>query len=354
MKKKEETKYIYGNLGLFNGLDNMGVIDAIDIIQSETPISNNTITAKTNLLTRDKISNTLLDEDIINKGEQLLRMEKQGSKDTVTTRLVVTLDPDEITKVSEHISINYRFSYFDKCVFDSICSLLEVGNNAISLAMIARNMMGKKSQYHPSENMLNEINETINKLEKIKVRIDLSEEISHFSQLKNKFTSSKAILQSRFLEFRRLDTILNGTETSVITFTAEPILLQYAKLRSQISSINSELLDTPTQKNKTLLTVQTFLIQKINMLKLNPFLPQCIMYESIYGLFDEEYANKNTKFLYMKIRESIINILDYWVEKGFIHSYNIESKGRIRFYKINIFFLDNTLIPENFIENNTP
>lgn len=354
MGKKDESSYKYENVSFFNELDKMGVIDAIDLINYENPKSNNTITAKTNLLTRDKISYTLLDEDIINKGEQLLRMERQGSKDTVTTRIVVTLDPDEITKVSQNVSINYRFSYFDKCVFDSICSLLAVGNNAISLAMIARNMMGKKSQYHPSENMLNEINETINKLEKIKVRIDLSEEISHFTQLKSRFKTGKAIMQSRFLEFRRLDTILNGTETSVITFTAEPILLQYAKLRSQISSIRSELLDTPTQKNKTLLTVQTFLIQKINILKLNPNLPQCILYESIYSLFDEEYANKNTKFLYIKIRESIINILNYWIEKGFIYNYDIESKGRVRFYKINIYFSNNKLPITEEIKKDIP
>ena len=353
MSIKDKEDCFYSDVGLFNSLNNMGVIDAIDIAEYEVPTTNTTITAKTNLLTRDKISNTLLDKDIINKGEQLLKMEKKGSKDTVTTRIVVTLDPDEITKVSQNVSINYRFSYFDKCVFDSICSLLAVGNNAISLAMIARNMMGKKSTYHPSENMLNEIDETINKLEKIKVRIDLSEEVSHFSQIKNKFKSGKAILQSRFLEFRKLDTVLNGTETSVITFTAVPILLQYAKLRNQISSIKSELLDTPTQKNKTLLTVQTFLIQKINMLKLNPLLPQCIMYESIYELFNDEYANKNTKFLYIKIRESIISILDYWIEKGFIENYNIESKGRVRFYKINIFFSNNKIIPENIIECDT-
>ena len=85
------------------------------------------------------------------------------------------------------------------------------------------------------------------------------------------------------------------------------------------------------------------------MLKLNPLLSQCIMYESIYELFNDEYANKNTKFLYIKIRESIISILDYWIEKGFIENYNIESKGRVRFYKINIFFSDNKIIPENII-----
>ena len=64
-------------------------------------------------------------------------------------------------------------------------------------------------------------------------------------------------------------------------------------------------------------------------------------------------TNKNTKFLYIKIRESIVTILDYWIEKGFIENYNIESKGRVRFYKINIFFSDNKIIPDDIADYDT-
>ena len=99
-------------------------------------IIKNSFIAETNLLTRDKISNTLLDKDVINKGEQFLSMEKQGSKDTVTTKIIVTLEPEDITQVSPNLTQGCSFTYFDKCVFDSICSLLVVGNKAISLGMI--------------------------------------------------------------------------------------------------------------------------------------------------------------------------------------------------------------------------
>lgn len=301
-------------------------------------IIKNSFIAETNLLTRDKISNTLLDKDVINKGEQLLSMEKQGSTDTVTTKIIVTLEPEDITQVSPNLTQGCNFTYFDKCVFDSICSLLVVGNKAISLGMIARNMMGKKNQYHPSEKMLKEIDETVNKLERIKICIDLTEEIYYFTQLQGK-NLGESVMQSRFLEFRRVKTVLNGTETHVLLFSAEPILLQYAKLRSQISNINGELLDTPTQKSKNLLTVQTFLIQKINMLKLNKSLPQSILYESIYNLFaNEDLTERGRKGLHSRIRQAVTDILDYWVCKEFIHHYEIESKNRARFYKINIFF----------------
>lgn len=41
-------------------------------------IIKNSFIAETNLLTRDKISNTLLDKDVINKGEQFLSMENKA------------------------------------------------------------------------------------------------------------------------------------------------------------------------------------------------------------------------------------------------------------------------------------
>ena len=89
--------------------------------------------------------------------------------------------------------------------------------------------MGKKNQYHPSEKMLGEINETVNKLERIKICIDLTEEINYFTQLKYK-NLGESVMQSRFLEFRRVKTTLNGTETHMLLFSAEPILLQYARV----------------------------------------------------------------------------------------------------------------------------
>ena len=342
----------FSDYNLFNNELVEGIQDAFYISESDSKNQNNnplipaqsfskisTSSVNINLLTRDKISNTLLDKDIINKGEQLLKMEKKGSKDTVTTRLIVTIDLDEITQTSKNISINYRFSYFDKCVFDSICSLLSVGNQAISLGMIARAMLGKKASYHPNEILLSEINNSINKLEKIKVYIDMSDEIIHFSQLQSKDVK-KCILESRFFEFKKLKTVLkNKEEIDVFIFSDEPILLKYAKLRSQISSIANYLLDTPTQKTKNLLTVQSFLLQKINMLKLNKSLPQCILYSSIYNLFDEfkdeNLSLKTKESMRSRIRKAVTDILNFWVQEKFIENYEIERKNK-SYYKINI------------------
>ena len=75
MSIKDKEDCFYSDVGLFNSLNNMGVIDAIDIAEYEVPTTNTTITAKTNLLTRDKISNTLLDKDIINKEQKLIKEE---------------------------------------------------------------------------------------------------------------------------------------------------------------------------------------------------------------------------------------------------------------------------------------
>ena len=127
-----------------------------------------TTSVKKSVLTRDKVSYALLSKDVINKGEKLLSVGKNTSE-TVLTKLVVSLDLEEVGKISNNI----EFTYFDKSVFDAVCSLLMIGNKAISLAMIARTMLGKKFPYHPNPELLNEIDESINKLERIKISIDM-------------------------------------------------------------------------------------------------------------------------------------------------------------------------------------
>lgn len=309
-------------------------IDSKSLLLGSDKTKINTSVVDVNLLTRDKISYTLLDKDIINKGEQMLSMEKRGSADTVVTKLIVSLDLDEIGKISK----NLTFTYFDKSVFDAVCSLLSVGNQAISLGMIARTMLGKKPSYHPNQILLSEINNSVNKLEKIKVYIDMSDEMIHFSQL-NKDDVSQCILESRFFEFKKLRTVIKGKKVDVLIFSDEPILLKYAKMRSQISSIANYLLDTPTQKTKNSLTVQSYLLQKINILKLNKNLPQCIMYDAIYDLFDEFKNNdlplKTKESMRSRIRKAITDILNFWVEEKFIEGYEIERKDK-SYYKINI------------------
>lgn len=291
-----------------------------------------TNSVKKNVLTRDKVSYALLSKDVINKGEKLLSVGKNPSE-PVLTRLVVSLDLEEVGKLSN----NVEFTYFDKSVFDAICSLLMIGNKAISLAMIARTMLGKKFPYHPNPELLNEIDESINKLERIKISIDMSEEFAQFSQLKTE-DISKAVLSSRFFECRRFDTIVKGSRVNVILFTQEPILLKYAKRRAQLSSIDNFLLDTPTKKTKNLITVQSYLLQRINMLKLNRNLPQCIMFDAIYELFDVSNLSVDTKkSLYSRIRKSVITILDYWQKENFLKEYSIE-KQKGSYYKINIVF----------------
>lgn len=293
-----------------------------------------TSTVEKSVLTRDRVSYALLDKSVINKGEQSLSVGKIGkAHEPVLTKIVVSLDPDELEKMSN----NMEFTYFDKSVFDAICSLLMVGNKAMSLSMIARAMLGKKSPYHPGSELLEEIDKSINKLERIKISIDMSEEIARFNQLKNEDVS-KAVLKSRFFECRRLDTVIKGNAVDVIMFTQEPILLKYAKKRAQLSSINNSLLDTPTKKTKNLITIQSYLLQRINMLKLNKKLPQCIMFKSIYSLFDDDVVNMSDraiKDLYVRARKAVLSILEFWKKEGFIKNYSLTTKGR-SYYKIDI------------------
>ena len=80
-----------------------------------------TISPEKNIQTKDKISKTLLDDHLINQGEQLLRMEKTASVSMpVTTKVNISLDMDQLLQdgsISHPIVDGYEFSYYDKCVF---------------------------------------------------------------------------------------------------------------------------------------------------------------------------------------------------------------------------------------------
>ena len=140
-------------------------------------------------------------------------------------------------------------------------------------------------------------------------------------------------------DFKTAEKDILSYESLKGTFHTKEGLLQYAKMRSQISSIENYLLDTPTQKTKNSLTVQSYLLQKINILKLNKNLPQCIMYDAIYDLFDEfknnELPLKTKESMRSRIRKAITDILNFWVQEKFIENYEIERKDKA-YYKINI------------------
>lgn len=295
-----------------------------------------------NVQARDKISYTIIDKDIVNKGEQYIRMEKKGSPTPVTTRVNVSLDLETISEIMPELSINYELTYYDKCVLDSLFSLMFAGNKYFSAAMIARNMAGKEYSNRPSAGTIADVEKSLRKMEYIDISIDISEEVRHFSQLKDRLNTNiptdQYIIQRKLLNIEYLKMRVNGKLSSMFRLLSPPVLFEYAYLRNQFSKIEPIWLKTPVQKSKNILTIQTYLLCKISIMRNNPSFNRNILFESLYELVPDipDKKDKTYKTYVSRLRSNIIAILNHWIESGFITDYKICSKGVTKYYSLEI------------------
>ena len=300
------------------------------------------VPTKINIQTRDKVSLSLVNKDIVNQGEQLLRMEKRDSPQPVTTTMNVSLDIDSLIEYDPSVSIikGFEFDYFDKAVFDAFCSLLCAGNRYITLAMIARCMSGKSGNYNPSKTTADNIHKSIKKMMWTEICIDYSEEFDNFQFVRNraKKKNNKLIIKDRLLNVRYVSACINGADVEAYQPVTVPSLLQYASIRQQINSFDATVLSTPGNKNRNYMLCQYFLIQRICTMKSSNMVSKTILFERIYSVcpdFEEKKGNQYSyKTFVTRLRKTICNFLEYWKQIKFIKNFQILSDGSVKYYSI--------------------
>lgn len=300
------------------------------------------VPAKMNIQTRDKVSLSLVNKDIVNQGEQLLRMEKRGSHEPVTTTMNVSLDIDSLIEYDPSVSIikGFESDYFDKAVFDAFCSLLCAGNRYITLAMIARCMSGKSGNYNPSKTTADNIHQSIKKMMWTEICIDYSEEFDNFERVRDraKKKNNKLIIKDRLLNVRYVSARINGVDIEAYQPVTMPSLLQYASIRQQINSFDAVVLSTPGNKNRNYMLCQYFLIQRICTMKSSKLISRTILFEKIYSVCPDFKEKKDNQYSYKtfvtRLRKSICSFLEYWKEIGFVKDFKILSEGYVKYHSI--------------------
>lgn len=326
-KKKDENDILQNIENLIHGMDTEEPSDEMQ--QSIVPTHS--------YKTKDKVSLTLVNEHIVNAGEQYLQMEKKGSA-PVTTKLSVALDLGKISRIDK-VQMSEDFNYFDKAVFDAIVSLMNVGNQIMSLRMIFRTMVGKSSDYHPSPKQLEMVRISIEKMRNMDVYIDRTEEANNFRLKPADADVRKFILNEKFIALRYIMANINGSETEAIQVLSTPVLLSYASSRRQIASVPMEVLSTPVSKNADAIASQEYMMHRIEAMKSSPRLSRVILFEKILNSIPKKNReNVHTQRSFIRsFRENIIKILDYWKKVNYITDYQILGNGRKnKYYKIEI------------------
>ena len=247
------------------------------------------------------------------------------------------------------LSSNHDFTYFDKAVFDAICTRYEAGDNVFSIRTIYRTMHNYDSSNNPSDARYNEIMNSIRKMNQIKVSADLtnhvrsymkkSKEYSHLSDDEiDKMVGFYKIGNEPLIDYRTVEAQIQGAETEAIYLVREPFLYTYSKQIKHVQSVPSELLNlggnTRTTTDRT--AIIHYLISRIETMKSQKersrkkvlhTTQRTIPYDRIYEIVEKIRGEKLSYDVKRTKRAEVNEILRQYKDKGYIRKFDVAKDG---------------------------
>lgn len=251
--------------------------------------------------------------------------------------LEMTLDFDNNVEIKDNDRM--RFTPYDREVFNGICSRLESGNNTFTAAQIYRIINGIEDTMTPSKESLTRINESIEKMIKIRVKIDYTEEMKKRQIDIEEDKIQKYIQEDYMIPAKKATlTTSDGRVIEGYKLHAKPLLYQHSQIFSQVLSVPLNILNTKAYVNNTptITVIRAHLIRQIDWRKrelkkaqnnrnYKPKRNNKLSLESIYELLDLDSPGKKKRDT---IRNHVSSILDSFVENDHIESYNVYKEGR--------------------------
>ena len=227
------------------------------------------------------------------------------------TIITASIDSTELDGV--RISGKKELNYYDKAVHDAVVTLYVVGQYTyITTNMIYQEMTGKRNA-HFTPKQAKDINDSVTKLMYSRVVIDAS----------NEYKSRNVGFPQYDGHILTADRLTYPTKNNaVIHIFREPILYTYANERNQIGRIDAKLLDSPINKTKENILLESFLRRRIFAMKGKRTLSRTILYSDVYKRLSitsrSESSLRNKK---MKVRNTVKAILNFYTKEGFINGY---------------------------------
>lgn len=247
------------------------------------------------------------------------------------------------------LSSNHDFTYFDKAVFDAICTRYEAGDNVFSIRTIYRTMHNYDSSNNPSDARYNEIMNSIRKMNQIKVSADLtnhvrsymkkSKEYSHLSDDEiDRMVGFYKIGNEPLIDYRTVEAQIQGADTEAIYLVREPFLYTYSKAIKHVQSIPSELLRLGNDKRTTTdrTAIIQYLISRIETMKSQKersrkkmlhTTQRTIRYDRIYEIVEKIRGEKLSYDVKRTKRAEVNEILRQYKDKGYIRKFDVAKDG---------------------------
>jgi hypothetical protein len=256
----------------------------------------------------DKVNSNvwkLLEEDT--HGQIAIAVEKRASRKPLNILYSINFDA-----LDKDISVSRQLDPFDKRVYMAVSALYRAGNMLISFSMI-HSAMGYTTR--PSNNEIERIRKSVYKMRRAVVYLNNAEEAKAYKY-------DKVVIDGPLLPSFMKSGIINGKQVEeALGLICEPPLMNFARGRKQITTIEKKLLETPVSKTNQNLLIEDYLIERIANAKTGRQ-PTKILYDTLY---------KEAKITEKKQRQraggKLKAILDHYVQQGHIQGYQDEGDG---------------------------
>lgn len=223
------------------------------------------------------------------------------------------------------ISGKKELTPYDREVHDALVTLyIDGGNEYITPQMIYRTMTGnRETKLTPKQ--LEAINNSLNKLMYSRLIINASKEECKAYGF-DKFSYEGTVIQGE-----KATAKVNGVIVEVYHLLREPALYTYASFKNQISRLDIKLLNSPVNKNEENITLQGYLLWRINGIKRSTKLPPTILYKTIYeqlGIQAQASSDGALRKKKLKVRNTVKKILDHLKAQNFITNYTENVDGQ--------------------------
>lgn len=277
----------------------------------------------------DKISNTIVNQKIVDKGEQSIdQFVDSASGEKVATIIDLSYQGEKADTNIENLNV----TIYMREVLDALTSLYLNGHTFVTPSQVYRRMIGSPKHVRLNNLTKEQIVSTIDNMRFLNLKINSRSEKPFYDAL-------SASYESYLVNASKATVEMNGVEVSGYKLHSLPIISQYALAKGQVVYVNNEILKIPNVRNTELfISTRAYLLRRVeqirSILKRHKHLAksqQTILYKTIYDVVGDGGGNRQKN---KRIRTHVDVILKYWKKIEYIQDYQIIKKNNRTYHSI--------------------
>lgn len=297
------------------------------------------------IIPNTKLSNTLT-KDIIDAGTVAITVSKAGAPEPVDTTCILTYESENVK-----LSGRQKFTEFDRNVYNAVTSLYVYGGDQhiVTPAMVYRAMVGLRRNEKPTQQQLEAVTTSLDKMRFIRAQIDCTAELAMRKLTINGEQIKCGMIDTYLLTAEAIKVSAGGNAVTAYHIIKTPVLYEYAAAVKHVLTVPAEMLDIklvdkkgkPTTRSlaytEQRVKIKGYLLRRIegmrnnkNALKNNSiaFLDYSKGHEEHPGLYTIAGKTEPTKDDARYIRVDAEAMLKYWTAAGYIKGYAAYKKGK--------------------------